>query len=75
MNTTEAADASQLAGHLRWDADYVFARRPDYILIPKREGAHFLRTPAQVALWAHPDLDEHYVWVQKIWGYWRRPDE
>jgi hypothetical protein len=60
-------------GHLRSNVEYVFARKPDYILIPRR-GAKMIKAPSFVEVWAHPDLDAHYEWDDEIVGYRRRPD-
>ena len=63
-------------GHLRSNADYVLARRPDYILIARRPaegqaGAYLL--PAIRDLHAHPDLVRHYRWDERLGGYRRKP--
>lgn len=50
------------AGHERYDADYVLAQRPAYIIIPLR--GYMLPSfdvPAIRMLWEHPDLDRFYV--------------
>jgi hypothetical protein len=58
-------------GHVRSQAQYVFARKPDYILIPRRGSG--LPVPAVVQLWSHPDLEQHYTWDQELIGYRRLP--
>ncbi len=58
-------------GHIRSNADYVFERAPDYLLIPKR-GARMIRSPSLEDIWAHPQLDAHYEWDDEIVGYRRR---
>jgi hypothetical protein len=60
-------------GHQRSNADYVFARRPDFIVIAKGpiEGARYL--PAYLAIWRHPDLARDYDWHEgPLEGYRRR---
>jgi hypothetical protein len=63
-------DAWLVPGHQRSDADYVFAREPDYLLIP-RPGS-WMRFPANVALWEHPKLLSAYEWDEELKGYRRR---
>jgi hypothetical protein len=58
-------------GHLRSNADYVFSRRPDYILIPRR-GTQMLTAPSLSEIWAHPELDAHYEWDAALIGYRRK---
>jgi hypothetical protein len=66
------ASAKGLAvpGHSRSDADYVLAREPDYILIPRKDSldswVYAIRD-----LWAHPGLEQHYVWDAELAGYRR----
>jgi hypothetical protein len=60
-----------LPGHQRSNADYVFSRRPDYILIAKRGEKTWL-IPAVSAIWAHSDLDTYYEWDKRVRGYKRR---
>ena len=57
-------------GHLRSNADYVFARRPDYILIPRR-GTKMITAPSLSEIWAHPELEAHYEWDGDLIGYRR----
>jgi hypothetical protein len=60
-------------GHARSNADYVFSREPDYILIPRRsEPIPVISSPAQVGLWKHPDLAAFYDWDEVVKGYRRR---
>ncbi len=58
-------------GHVRSNAEYVFERAPDYLLIPKR-GTRMIRSPSIEDIWAHPELDAHYAWDEEIVGYRRR---
>jgi hypothetical protein len=58
-------------GHIRSNADYVLAREPDYVLIPRR-GARMIRSPSVSDLWEHPDFDARYEWDAEIVGYRRR---
>jgi hypothetical protein len=58
-------------GHLRSNADYVFARRPDYILIPRR-GTKMLTAPSLSEIWARPELEAHYEWDDALIGYRRK---
>ena len=60
-----------LPGHQRSNADYVFAREPDYILLPKAWTS--MKLPALVAIWEHPDLEALYEWEPQISGYRRKP--
>jgi len=60
-------------GHLRSNPDYVFERRPDFILIPK-PGQFMVNAPAMLDLWDHPALDAHYEWDDELPGYRRKPD-
>ena len=60
-------------GHLRSNADYVFARRPDYILIPRR-GTKMITAPSLSEIWARPELGAHYEWDEEVWGYRRRSE-
>ena len=58
------------AGHHRSNADYVFSRAPDYLLIPRRGSTGFV-APATLALWEHPSLAD-YEWDPEVVGYRRR---
>jgi hypothetical protein len=58
-------------GHLRSNAEYVFARRPDYLLVPRRD-TRMVTAPSLTELWAHPDLDLHYEWDEELVGYRRK---
>ena len=61
-----------LPGHQRSNADYVFSRKPEYILIAK-ESSVGLALPATREILEHPDLHTHYVWKPPpLSGYWRR---
>jgi hypothetical protein len=59
-----------LPGHQRSNAAYVLARRPDYVLIPKR-GSLDARdaAPAVVALWNSDALEALYEWDAPLQGY------
>jgi hypothetical protein len=61
-----------IPGHQRSNADYVFSREPDYILID-REGAGSLidLAPALNDLRDHPEMQRHYAWDAEIDGYRR----
>jgi hypothetical protein len=65
--------ALRLPGHQRWNTGYVFARRPDYILIARKDSPGKGNLPAVAGLWQHPDLERLYVWDPGIGGYRRRP--
>jgi hypothetical protein len=62
--------APTLPGHQRSNADYVFEREPDYILIPRQFSGG---VAANREIWAHPDLAAHYAWDDEIVGYRRLP--
>ena len=64
------SDVLLIPGHQRADADYVFAREPAYILIPRPDS--IWRYPANVTLWEHPTLATSYVWDEDLHGYRRR---
>jgi arabinofuranosyltransferase len=66
-------DAVALPGHQRSNAAIIFARRPDYILIPKPGSGVSEMLPANREIAAHPDLAAHYVWDEEVWGYRRKP--
>ena len=59
-----------IPGHHRSNADYVFARQPDFLLIPRAR--RYLPMPALVALWEHPKLESQYVWDPRVKGYRRK---
>jgi hypothetical protein len=61
-----------LPGHQRSNPDYVFSRKPDYILIGKR-GKQRLGglVTAPVEIRTHPDLDRYYEWDAEVLGYRR----
>jgi hypothetical protein len=54
-------------GHQRSDPDYVLARRPDYLIIP-RKGTHEMLN-ATADLWNHPDFDSLYEWNMRLKCY------
>ena len=61
-----------LPGHQRSNPDYVFSRKPDYILIGRR-GKQRLGdlVTAPVEIRTHPDLDRYYEWDAEVLGYRR----
>jgi hypothetical protein len=61
-----------LPGHQRSNPDYVFSRKPDYILIGRR-GKQRLGdlVTAPVEIRTHPDLDRYYEWDGEVLGYRR----
>ena len=71
--TAEPRETKTIPGHQRSDPDYVFARRPDYIFIPKKVSKpNIKRVPAVLDLWADPRLASLYVWEPRIRAYHRR---
>jgi hypothetical protein len=61
-----------LPGHQRSNPDYVFSRKPDYILIGRRGKqrlGNVVTAPDEIR--AHPELDRHYEWDAEIRGYRR----
>jgi hypothetical protein len=61
-----------LPGHQRSNPDYVFSRKPDYILIGRRGEQRlgdFVTAPGDIR--THPDLDRHYEWDAEVRGYRR----
>jgi hypothetical protein len=67
-----SGEAMLLPGHQRSNADLIFARKPDYILVPRPEDGVSGGLPANLELAAHPDLAAHYEWDEEVWGYRRR---
>jgi hypothetical protein len=59
-----------IAGHERSNADYVFTRRPKYLLIPKE--STWVPIPALVDIWKHPELGIAYRECDL--GYERLPE-
>ncbi len=59
-----------LPGHHRSNADYVFSRRPDVLLIP--QAGTPVRLPAILEIWEHPDFKAHYAWDPHLEGYRRK---
>ena len=59
-----------LPGHQRSDADYVFDRKPDLILIPQASPRR-APLPAMLDIWSHPDLETYYQWDPSFSGYRR----
>jgi hypothetical protein len=57
-------------GHVRSNADYILAREPDYILMPKKGAPALLN--AHLDLWAHPDFERFYAWDAELKAYRRR---
>ena len=66
-------DSVVLPGHQRSNAAIIFARRPDYILIPKPDAWISELLPANLEITSHPDLEAHYEWDPEVWGYRRKP--
>ncbi len=60
----------QAPGHLRSNPDYVLARLPDYILIPRKGAVTPLN--AHLDLWNHRDFEGLYEWDAELGGYRRR---
>jgi hypothetical protein len=63
---------SGLPGHQRSNPDYVFSRKPDYILIGRRGKQRlggFVTAPGDIR--THPDLDRYYEWDAEVRGYRR----
>jgi arabinofuranosyltransferase len=58
-----------LPGHQRANPDYVLSRRPDYILVARKDSPGKGNLPAVAGLWAHPDLERLYVWDAALEGY------
>ena len=57
----------RLPGHHRSNAEYVFSRRPDTLLVPdKSRGLRFQRAGGILDLWAHPAFDAFYVWDEEL---------
>jgi hypothetical protein len=59
-------------GHQRSNPDYVFSRKPDYILIGRRGRqwlGGFVTAPGDIR--THPDLDRYYEWDAEVRGYRR----
>jgi hypothetical protein len=67
-----SGEATLLPGHQRSNADLIFARKPDYILIPRPGDDVSAGLPANLDLAAHADLATHYEWDEEVWGYRRR---
>jgi hypothetical protein len=59
-------------GHQRWNTEYVFERRPEYILIARKDSPGRGRLPAVFGIWSHPALERDYEWDEGVWGYRRR---
>ena len=69
---SQATPEFAFPGHQRSNPDYVFSRKPDYILIGKRGSKAFgglVTAPRQLR--EHPDLERHYVWDAEVRGYRR----
>jgi hypothetical protein len=59
-------------GHQRSNPDYVFSRKPDYILIGRRGKqrlGNVVTAPDEIR--EHPDLERHYEWDAEVRGYRR----
>jgi arabinofuranosyltransferase len=65
-------DRFALPGHQRSNPDYVFSRKPDYLLIGKRGKQRLGNVvTAPDELRAHPDLDRFYEWDAEVRGFKR----
>jgi hypothetical protein len=62
-------------GHMRSDAAYVLSRKPDYLLIRRRDARGAGRLRAVSELWARPELLRDYEWDEELGGYRRRRQE
>jgi arabinofuranosyltransferase len=70
IGQTVMPDTKQrLIGHVKSNAKYVFQRRPDVILIPRKNSPIFILLPAIGDLWKDPELDQQYRWNDSIHGY------
>ncbi|HSB97658.1 MAG TPA: hypothetical protein VLC91_14465 [Spongiibacteraceae bacterium] len=58
-----------LPGHQRTDADYVLNRRPDIIVIPRKDEVLPLNLPSVYDLWKNPRLEQLYYWDDSIPAY------
>jgi len=72
--TRRSAEVERFAipGHQRSNPDYVFSRKPDYILIGKRGKqrlGNVVTAPEEIR--EHPDLERHYEWDAEVRGYRR----
>ena len=64
-------------GHQRSNADYLFARKPDFIIIMKKSAEETRQLPAVSDIWDHPELSARYEWVEGPGlhsGYRRKPE-
>ncbi|WP_371232162.1 hypothetical protein ACAW63_05275 [Pseudomonas sp. QE6] len=61
-----------IPGHQRTDSDYVLDRKPDFILILRRDTPGALTLPSTVDLWTNPRLDQEYRWDSDFNAYRRR---
>ena len=55
----------------RSNVEYIFERKPDYILVPQKFATG---VAANRAIWEHPDLEAHYEWDEEIVGFRRRSE-
>ncbi|MES2819192.1 MAG: hypothetical protein V4812_09450 [Pseudomonadota bacterium] len=62
-----------LPGHQRTDADYVFSRKPDALIIPHKGSPQMVLLPATLDLWGDPRLDAEYQWDESLLLYLRKP--
>lgn len=64
-----------LPGHHRTDAPYALARKPDVIMIPRKDDPNILiPLPAMRDLWNQPALQEEYYWDDDLGTYLRKPE-
>lgn len=61
-----------IPGHQRTDSDYIIDRKPDFILILRRDTPGALTLPSTVDLWTNPRLDQEYRWDSDFNAYRRR---
>ncbi|HLD64480.1 MAG TPA: hypothetical protein VJA19_00420 [Pseudomonas sp.] len=63
-----------LPGHQRTDADYVFSRKPDALIIPRKDSPKIVLLPATLDLWRDPRLSAEYHWDETLMLYLRNPE-
>jgi arabinofuranosyltransferase len=66
---TVDGDVLLLPGHQRTDSDYILARSPDVIIIPRKDAQLPINLPAVYDLWHNPQLEQRYEWDEKIEAY------
>lgn len=63
-----------LPGHQRTDADYVLSRKPDALIIPRKDSPQMVLLPATLDLWADPRLVAEYDWNETLLLYLRKSE-